>query len=99
MAAPEVAQRSSMARDARRRKQAGAAMGALEAAFELPRPTVYIPPSTRPRSGRPSMAAMQELIGVLTLEQIEVNLFRGRSPKDEVGRIFGGQVIAQALLA
>jgi acyl-CoA thioesterase-2 len=45
------------------------------------------------------MSSMKELVDVLTLEQIEVNLFRGQSPKDEVGRIFGGQVIAQALLA
>lgn len=43
--------------------------------------------------------AMRQLIETLTLEPIEVNLFRGVSPKDEVGRIFGGQVIAQALLA
>ncbi len=42
---------------------------------------------------------MRGLIDVLTLEQIELNLFRAHSPKDEVGRIFGGQVIAQALLA
>ena len=34
------------------------------------------------------MSTMEELVEVLTLEQIEVNLFRGRSPKDEVGRIF-----------
>jgi acyl-CoA thioesterase-2 len=45
------------------------------------------------------MSTMEELVEVLTLEQIEVNLFRGRSPKDEIGRLFGGQVIAQALLA
>jgi len=45
------------------------------------------------------MSAMDELVGVLTLEPIEVNLFRGHSPKDERFRIFGGQVVAQALTA
>jgi acyl-CoA thioesterase-2 len=36
----------------------------------------------------------------LTLEQLEINLFRGRSPQEEESkRIFGGQVIAQALMA
>src|SRR5262245_58593744 len=42
---------------------------------------------------------MHDLVGVLTLEPIEVNLFRGHSPKDERFRIFGGQVVAQALIA
>jgi acyl-CoA thioesterase-2 len=45
------------------------------------------------------MSAMDELIGVLTLEPIEVNLFRGVSPAEERQRIFGGQVVAQALMA
>lgn len=43
--------------------------------------------------------AMDTLIDTLTLEQIEVNLFRGRSPPEERGRIYGGQVVAQALMA
>jgi acyl-CoA thioesterase-2 len=45
------------------------------------------------------MSAMDELISILTLEPIEVNLFLGRSPKEERFRIFGGQVVAQALTA
>ncbi|MGQ0533614.1 MAG: acyl-CoA thioesterase [Caulobacteraceae bacterium] len=45
------------------------------------------------------MSVMDELIEVLTLEPIEVNLFRGLSPSEERQRIFGGQVVAQALLA
>jgi acyl-CoA thioesterase-2 len=45
------------------------------------------------------MSAMDELVSVLTLEPIEVNLFRGRSPPEERFRIFGGQVVAQALTA
>lgn len=45
------------------------------------------------------MSAMDDLINVLTLEPIEVNLFRGVSPPEERQRIFGGQVVAQALMA
>jgi acyl-CoA thioesterase-2 len=39
------------------------------------------------------------LRGALTLEPLEVNLFRGFTPQGRTRRIFGGQVIAQALLA
>lgn len=45
------------------------------------------------------MAIMDELTAILDLEAIEVNLFRGHSPKEERFRIFGGQVVAQALAA
>jgi len=45
------------------------------------------------------MAVMDELKAILALEPIEVNLFRGSSPKEERLRIFGGQVVAQALTA
>src|SRR5690606_6220672 len=49
---------------------------------------------------RPSaMSAMDELVDILTIEPIEVNLFRGRSPPADRIRIFGGQVVAQALTA
>lgn len=44
------------------------------------------------------MAKAESLIDTLSLEPIEVNLFRGRD-KDGRGRIFGGLVIAQALMA
>jgi acyl-CoA thioesterase II len=43
--------------------------------------------------------AVAELISLLDLERIEVNLFRGVSPDDGMKRVFGGQVIAQALVA
>ena len=36
---------------------------------------------------------------ILDLEQLEVNLFRGRSPQVGWQRVFGGQVIGQALVA
>ena len=43
--------------------------------------------------------AVPELVRLLDLERIEVNLFRGVSPDDGMKRVFGGQVIAQALVA
>jgi acyl-CoA thioesterase-2 len=45
------------------------------------------------------MSLLDELVALLTLESIEVNLFRGVSPAEERQRIFGGQVVAQALMA
>mgnify|MGYP001074703823 CR=1 FL=1 len=44
-------------------------------------------------------AAMDELLDILDLEQLEHNLYRGRSPKLDWQRVFGGQTIAQALVA
>src|SRR5260221_4622755 len=44
-------------------------------------------------------SAVQELLAILDLEQLEVNLFRGRSPQVGWQRVFGGQVIGQALVA
>ena len=44
-------------------------------------------------------AAMQELLAILDLEKLEHNLYRGRSPKVDWQRVFGGQTIAQALVA
>ena len=43
--------------------------------------------------------AVQELLELLNLEPLEVNLFRGRSPQSGWQRVFGGQVIGQALVA
>src|SRR5258708_918564 len=40
-----------------------------------------------------------DLISILDLEPIEVNLFRGSSPKTSWQRVFGGQVIGQAMVA
>src|ERR1700732_4146007 len=39
------------------------------------------------------------LISILDLEPIEVNMFRGNSPKTSWQRVFGGQVIGQAMVA
>ena len=43
--------------------------------------------------------ALDEVLDLLDLEPIEVNLFRGRSPETRTQRVFGGQVIGQALVA
>jgi acyl-CoA thioesterase-2 len=43
--------------------------------------------------------AVSALLDVLNLEPLEVNLFRGRSPQNGWPRVFGGQVIGQALVA
>ncbi|HEX2564936.1 MAG TPA: acyl-CoA thioesterase domain-containing protein, partial [Acidimicrobiales bacterium] len=43
--------------------------------------------------------AVDALVEVLDLEPIEVNIFRGVSPKEDRQRIFGGQVAGQALVA
>src|SRR5689334_16617151 len=42
---------------------------------------------------------VRELIALLDLEPIEVNIFRGISPQDRSQRVFGGQVLGQALVA
>jgi acyl-CoA thioesterase-2 len=43
--------------------------------------------------------SLDRLLELLDLEQIEVNIFRGRSPEERVQRVFGGQVAGQALVA
>jgi acyl-CoA thioesterase-2 len=43
--------------------------------------------------------AVEDLLALMDLERIEVNIFRGNSPADSWQRVFGGQVIGQALVA
>ena len=43
--------------------------------------------------------SLDTLLSVLDLEQIELDIFRGRSPSDHRQRVFGGQVAGQALVA
>jgi acyl-CoA thioesterase-2 len=52
--------------------------------------------STEPATGQ---EALDGLVGLLDLETLEVNLFRGVSPPHSLPRVFGGQVAAQALVA
>jgi len=44
-------------------------------------------------------AALDELLSILDIETLELNLFRGLSPQVGWQRVFGGQVIGQALVA
>ena len=43
--------------------------------------------------------SLDELIDLLDLEEIEIGLFRARQPDTQLQRAFGGQVLAQALVA
>jgi acyl-CoA thioesterase-2 len=43
--------------------------------------------------------ALDALLALMDLEELEVNLFRGRSPQEGSQRVFGGQVLGQALVA
>jgi acyl-CoA thioesterase-2 len=48
---------------------------------------------------RKSPTALDDLLKLLDLEQLEVNLFRGHSPAEGYTRVYGGQVLAQSLVA
>lgn len=48
---------------------------------------------------RAVQAALDGLISILDLEELEVNVFRGRSPQEHRQRVYGGQVAGQALVA
>ncbi len=50
-------------------------------------------------SDPPAPGALADLLGLLDLEQIEVHIFRGRNRPIGSPRVFGGQVLAQALVA
>lgn len=43
--------------------------------------------------------SIQDILKLLKLERLEVNLFRGQSPNEDRQRVFGGQVLGQALSA
>src|SRR5512147_1476300 len=60
-----------------------------------PAPPVVSPPMSDPRG----QAAVDQLVKILDLEDLELNLFRGRTPKEDRVRVFGGQVAGQALVA
>ena len=42
---------------------------------------------------------LRELLDLLDLEPLEVNIYRGRNRDIGTGRVFGGQVLSQALVA
>ena len=47
----------------------------------------------------PPMSVVNDLLALLDLEPLEVNIYRGQSRDLGTGRVFGGQVFAQALVA
>jgi acyl-CoA thioesterase-2 len=51
------------------------------------------------RPERPPEVLVARLVGLFDLEQIEINLYRGPRTHEKWTRIFGGQVIGQALMA
>ena len=48
---------------------------------------------------REENSSLEELLELIRLEPLEVNLFRGSSRDIGTPRVFGGQVLAQAVLA
>jgi acyl-CoA thioesterase-2 len=52
-----------------------------------------------PPKAEKSQSALAALLSILDLEQLEQNLFRGQSPKHGWQRVYGGQVLGQALVA
>jgi acyl-CoA thioesterase-2 len=51
------------------------------------------------RSIMPKAGSLESLLQILDLEPLEQNLFRGRSPDIGWQRVYGGQVLGQALVA
>src|SRR5699024_5357588 len=50
-------------------------------------------------AGLGGQPVLDRLVGLLDLEKIEENIFRGVSPPQSPVRVFGGQVAGQALVA
>lgn len=50
-------------------------------------------------NAKPKATALSDLLAILDLEPLEQNLFRGRSPDAGWQRVYGGQVLGQALVA
>ena len=51
--------------------------------------------SAKPRASK----AVRNLLALLDLERLEQNLYRGRGPKEGWQRVYGGQVLGQAMVA
>ena len=56
-------------------------------------------PAAAKSASAKSGSALDGLLSILDLEPLEENLFRGRSPQEGWQRVFGGQVLGQALVA
>src|SRR2546425_11393095 len=58
--------------------------------------------TTTPRPQAPNndnQDTLDQLVAILDLEELDLNLYRGRTPKEDRIRVFGGQVAGQALVA
>ncbi len=58
-----------------------------------------MPAKSATPAGPTSGSALDNLLSILDLEPLEENLFRGRSPQQGWQRVYGGQVLGQALVA
>jgi len=58
-----------------------------------------LPPGPAPREIAQVIDPVTDLLSLLDLEPIEVNIYRGQNRNIGTGRVFGGQVFAQALVA
>lgn len=58
--------------------------------------TLLFPPQYEVVSLHPKLS---EIVDILDLEAIEQNLYRGIHPAAKTGRLYGGQIMAQALIA
>ena len=56
-------------------------------------------PPKKQTAAQPGHRALDELVGILDLETLEQNLYRGRTQKQGWQRVYGGLVLAQALVA
>ena len=61
----------------------------------MPAKTTKSAKAALPKTG----GALEQLLSILDLEPLEENLFRGRSPQHGWQRVYGGQVLGQALVA
>ena len=61
--------------------------------------TDTIPPTRNAPPIQKSCAALNELVALLDIESKGDDIFEGASPKDRWQRIYGGQVLGQALVA
>jgi acyl-CoA thioesterase-2 len=52
-----------------------------------------------PNATSTNCRALDDLLSILDLESLEDNLFRGRSPQQAWQRVYGGQILGQALVA
>jgi acyl-CoA thioesterase-2 len=55
--------------------------------------------STRRGASPKRLHAIEQLLSILDLETLEQNLFRGTGPREGWQRVYGGQVLGQALVA